>query len=493
MGRTGTDAMMYKASKVCTRVVLARGLIAGLTGVAALTAATSSLAQNMLQATKVDIRMGADLSVDETIRTETTPLVQGVVSSAAQARWEVEGNQTVELVEAFTRKPDGRTIPADVHDLVSQDGVAGQTMSFTDMKVQQIPLRDVAVGDTTVVTLRFKESRHYFPGQFSQAWSVLPGGTKRSLDVTLRTPAALTLHHDHEDLAYEETWEGDDIVRHWSGSPPHVNVEETNVANLFRVVPGLRFSTFASYEAIAKAYDDGARPMAAVTPEVQKLADEITRDKEDVGAKAEALFDWASRNIRYVAVYFGKGRYIPNDTRTILSRRFGDCKDHATLLVALLAAKGIASEQTLITQDPTYELAKTATLQAFNHVIVYIPALDLYVDPTIAFGAFSRLPSSDLGKPVVRASGQRAVVARTPTPSAENNVVELNTHIVMSEDGRRQGRTTVEARGEFADMLRRFTAQVEMKGKDIALRDLAKQRGLGSEFDFEAPPVDGDQ
>jgi hypothetical protein len=306
--------------------------------------------------------------------------------------------------------------------------------------------------------------------------------------VTLRTPASLTLYQDAKDLAYEETQEGGDLVRHWSGSPPYVSVEETNVANLARVVPSLSFSTFPSYEAIARAYDDGARPMAVVTPEVLRLADEITKDKADVRSQAEAVFDWVSRNIRYVAVYFGKGRYVPNDTQAILSRRFGDCKDRATLLVALLAAKGIASEQTLINLNPTYELAKTATLQAFNHVIVYIPALELYVDPTVAFAAFSRLPTGDLGKPVVRVSDHGAVVARTPTPSMQDNVVELKTGIVMSADGRRQGQIIVEARGEFVNLLRRFAAQAEQKGKDLALQGLAKQRGLVGEFSLDAPP-----
>jgi len=161
--------------------VMARGLVAALTWVAVLMAATTSLAQNMQQATKVDIRMETDLSIEETIRTETTPLVQSVVSNAAQVRWEVPGNQTVELVEAFTRKPDGRTIPADVRDLVTQDGVAGQTTSFVDMKVQQIPLRDVGVGDTTVVTLRFKESQHYIPGQFSQRGPFCQEGRREAL------------------------------------------------------------------------------------------------------------------------------------------------------------------------------------------------------------------------------------------------------------------------------------------------------------------------
>ena len=480
---------MMLISRISVHGATLRGPVqALLIAATAVTAAPSSHAQNMQQSTKVDIRLAPDLTLDETVRTETTPLVQSSVSAASQARWEIPGNQSADLVEAFTRKADGRIIPADLHDLATQDGVVGQAMSFVDLKVQQIPFRDVAVGDTTVVTIRFKESRHYIPGQYSQGWSILPGGTRKSLDVTLRAPATLTLYHDATDLAYEETEEGDEVVRHWSGSPPYRAVEETNVANLARVVPSLRFSTFQNYEAIARAYDDGARPMAAVTPEVQRLADEITKDRADARSQAEAIFDWVSRNIRYVAVYFGNGRYVPNDTATILSRRFGDCKDHATLLAALLAAKGITSEQVLIHLSPTYGLAKTATLQAFNHVIVYIPTLDLYVDPTVAFGAFARLPNGDLSKPVVRVSDHGAVVARTPTPSLQDNMVELSTHMVMSADGRRQGQTTVEARGEFVDFLRRFAAQAEQKGKELALRELAKQRGFVGEFGLDAPP-----
>jgi Domain of Unknown Function with PDB structure (DUF3857)/Transglutaminase-like superfamily len=489
MSQNQDGDMMNIGWRLTARAVAERGLtLALLIAVAALTAPASSHAQNMQKLIKVDIRIAPDLSMNETVRTETTPLVESTVRIASQARWDISGNQSAELVEAFTRKADGRIIPADLHDLTTQDGVVGQAMSFVDLKLQQIPFRDVAVGDTTVVTIHFKESQHYIPGQYSQGWAVLPGGTKQSLDVTLRTPASLTLYHDAKDLAYEETREGDDVVRHWSGSPTHLSVEETNVANLVRVAPGLAFSTFPNYEAIARAYDDGSRPMAAVTPEVQRLADEITKDKADVRSQAEAIFDWVSRNIRYVAVYFGNGRYVPNDTQTILSRRFGDCKDHATLLAALLAAKGISSEQALINLDPTYELAKTATLQAFNHVIVYIPVLDIYVDPTVAFGAFSRLPSGDLGKPVVRVSDHGAVVARTPTPSTQDNLVELSTHIVMSADGRRQGRTTVEARGEFVDSLRSFAAQAEQKGKELALQGLAKQRGFVGEFSLDAPP-----
>jgi transglutaminase-like putative cysteine protease len=445
-------------------------------------------AQNLRSVATTEIRIAPDLAVTKTMHQETTPLVESAVRAAAQSQWVVQGNQTVEVVEAFTRKADGRVIKADPGDFVTQDGSVGAAMSFVDLKVQQVPFRDISVGDTAVLTLRITEKEHYIPGQFS--WSLLetPSVAQRTVDVTLRTPAGLDIHHDEQRFAYEESRQGDDLVRHWSGKFEAEPTEEKNVVDIDLVIPGLRISTFASHEAIAAAYYEQAKAKAAVTPALQQLAEEITRDKGDVRAQAEAIYRWVSRNIRYVAVYFGSGRYVPNDTSTILSRRFGDCKDDATLLSALLAAKGIESEQVLLSTEPAYRFPKTATLAAFNHVIVYIPALDRYVDPTVPFGNFARLPSGDTGKPVVRVSGKGAVSARTPLLAPEDNVVEIDTRVVTGADGRRQGQTHIEARGDFADLLRAFVAVAEAKGKDAALGALAQQRGIVGEFDMDAPP-----
>jgi hypothetical protein len=353
--------------------------------------------------------------------------------------------------------------------------------------VQQVPFRELSVGDTTVLTLRMTEKDHYIQGQYGQEWLIVPGAAKQTLDVTPRTPVTLEIHGDAQQFAYQETRDGGDVVRHWSGGLPPMPPVETNSANLASVVPSLRFSTIPSYEAIARAYLEGVKEKGVVTPEIQRLADDITKDKRDVRSQALALFDWVSRNIRYVAVILGDGRYVPNDTPTILSRRFGDCKDHVALFVALLAAKGINGEQVLINTAPTYQLAKTATL-AFNHVIVYIPALDLYVDPTVEFGSFAHLPTQDLDKPVVRASSSGGILARTPNPGVDDNVLELATRVVVTEDGHQRGETSIAARGEFSDGLRRFVSQVETKGVGTMLQTLATQRGLVGEFGLVAPP-----
>src|SRR5262249_32356612 len=146
--------------------------------------------------------------------------------------------------------------------------------------------------------------------------------------------------------------------------------------------PRLLISTFKDYEELGRAYWAEATKRAVVTPEIQALADEITAGTVDRRGQAAAIDRWIKSNVRYVAVYLGSGRVVPNDANAVLRNKYGDCKDHATLMTALLAAKGIASEQVLINGTNAHTLDQPATLAALNHVIVYLPEWDIYDDPT---------------------------------------------------------------------------------------------------------------
>ena len=99
----------------------------------------------------------------------------------------------------------------------------------------------------------------------------------------------------------------------------------------------------------------------------------------------------------------------------MLANRYGDCKDHAALLEALLAAAGIDSTGALINSDNAYRLPRVPTLGVFNHVITYVPSLDLYLDSTAESIAAGYLPSSDLGKPVLLTSERQDGARRRRT------------------------------------------------------------------------------
>lgn len=79
------------------------------------------------------------------------------------------GNETLEILEAYTRKADGRVVPVDQSQIATQDGAVGPYSSLVDIKVKQIPFRDLGVGDTWVLSYRITEKDHFFPGQFSWA------------------------------------------------------------------------------------------------------------------------------------------------------------------------------------------------------------------------------------------------------------------------------------------------------------------------------------
>jgi hypothetical protein len=262
--------------------------------------ATAANAQTFRLNVSAEYVIAADHSFVYTLRREMTPLTQSVLQGAAQMQFNVNGNQTFEVVEAYTRKKDGQEIAVNSSDIVSQDGAVGPLLSFVDRKVRQIPFKNVAVGDTVVATVRYTERRHYLGEGFSATFSITPSGADVTSEVTVRRPAAMPFLQVAKQFDYHLT--GDTVVHHWSGRFQIPQSTEQNVADLALRLPRVSFSTFASYEDIGRAFYAGAADLLNVTPAIASLADDITRGTTERREQAEAIFDWVTGNIRYLAV-----------------------------------------------------------------------------------------------------------------------------------------------------------------------------------------------
>src|SRR5215470_4474639 len=101
--------------------------------------ATTANAQTFRQTVSAEYVFAPDRSFTYTVHSETTPLAQSVLQGASQRRYSVNGNQTFEVVEAYTRKSDGQQIAVSPSEIVSQDGVVGPLLSYVDIKIRQIP------------------------------------------------------------------------------------------------------------------------------------------------------------------------------------------------------------------------------------------------------------------------------------------------------------------------------------------------------------------
>lgn len=113
-------------------------------------------------------------------------------------------------------------------------------------------------------------------------------------------------------------------------------------------IPSVQLTTYKSWEELGAWYAGLERDRRVPDATVKAEAAALVKGKPDDMAKVKALYDYVSRNIRYVSLSFGLGRMQPHAASEVLANGYGDCKDKNTLLAALLDAEGFHSTSVLI-------------------------------------------------------------------------------------------------------------------------------------------------
>jgi hypothetical protein len=170
-----------------------------------------------------------------------------------------------------------------------------------------------------------------------------------------------------------------------------------------------------------------------------------------------ALYEYVVKNTRYVALEFGIHGYKPYRVDRVLARRFGDCKDKASLLHALLEVSGVDSRIVLLRMRQLGSVpAEPASLAVFNHAIVYVPALDWYLDGTAEFHGATELPIPDRRASilVVEPDGKSRFTV-TPEARPEDNVTDVQLDLALRPGGGAEVRGESRVRGSAAPEYRR--------------------------------------
>jgi hypothetical protein len=431
---------------------------------------------------KTDTTLAADGSAVLVIRAENQADNAAAVMSVGQTSVPyVTGYQTLDIVDAYTRKPDGRKIPVDVGAIYDQlpPGTPGMPM-ITDLHVKTIVFPQFAVGDTAVYTARVTTQHPIFPGQFWGGDAFPKQMAFDDVQETLTAPADLAFHVENHDVRFEKTRMGNQAIYRWNYSAPaSAAVEPPSVTPLAHL-PHYFISSFPDYAALGRAYAVAAAPASAVTPAIRALADSVAKGAHDRRAVARALYDWVGGHIRYVAVELGKGSVIPDAADAVLTNGYGDCKDHVALLAALLRAEGIASEAVLLNATTDYALSDVPTLAGLDHVITYVPDLDLYLDSTSGLAPFGVLPFTEYGKPAIFASETAPRLGSTPILGAGVASVDTKTVSHLDKNGVLSGTTTVTAKGPYAAELRFLALKIQGVGGETAAKRLLELLGYGN-------------
>ena len=362
---------------------------------------------------------------------------RGVRSQAVQAIVFDPDESYVDVRRARVRRVDGTVVELGAPRVMSLTE-AGYRMYY-DQRQQIVEFNGLRVGDVLEVAFvrRDVAARNKFDDYFGDLVAIDAVEPQRRVEVIYEAPASRPLRFN---LPVERAESGDSVVYRYAASDLPGIRPEANMPGWTEVAAYLHVSTYGSWDAVGRWYWGLVREQLAVDAKIRAgVAAALARLPAAASErdKVAAIYRHVIESTRYVGLEFGIHGYKPYRTTDVYERRFGDCKDKASLLKVMLAEAGIASHLVLVrTRDQGAIGAEPASLAAFNHAIVYVPSLGLFLDGTAEHAGPDELPYQDQGaSALVVRDGEGATLTTIPMSSAADNRQETTQRITLGADG----------------------------------------------------------
>lgn len=162
----------------------------------------------------------------------------------------------------------------------------------------------------------------------------------------------------------------------------------------------LQVSSIPNWGELIRWYHDIASTKTRSAPTIKRLMDSLfprtqsfTREEIIAGT-----YRYISSQIRYSNVPFRQNNVIPQKARDVLATRIGDCKDVATLCIAMLAERDIESYHVLVETDSYASSRQVLPSIPFNHAVVMVnmDGTPLYIDLTADNVPIGSVPFADI-------------------------------------------------------------------------------------------------
>ena len=332
------------------------------------------------------------------------------------------GTTTLQVVYVRVVKPDGRIVqtpPENVLDMPAE--ITRQAPFYSDLKDDQVAVKGLEVGDALEYSLREQISKPLDPGQFWLSYDFLRQGVILNDELEISVPGNRQIQYKSPDVQPLLAEKDDRRIYRWhsdhlqSASSP----EASTAADDEDKADSVRITSFRNWDELGDWFRNLVTPRAAVTPEIQAKADELSRSAKTDTEKIQAIYDFVSEKYRYIGISLGIGRYQPHSAADVLTNDYGDCKDKHTLFAALLAAEHIKAFPALINSSRKIDPDMPSPDQ-FDHVITAIPQEKgfLFLDTTPEIAPFGFLVAGlrDKEALVVSDAGHSQLVSTPAEP-----------------------------------------------------------------------------
>lgn len=314
---------------------------------------------------------------------------------------------------------------------------------YSDERKYGGPLPAVAPGAIVEEAVVVRDTVPLFAAGTVHRWALQWTVPVTKTHIVISHPESLPLHFQVHLLPPESVTKsnenGLETITLDQGPISAYTEELNHVPSDLVLFPEIEFSTGTSWQQVASEYarlsDDKLR-----LSDVQALVTKINikdGNRDDIVRRIVSVLH---KNVRYTGVEFGESSFIPQFPSETLKRKYGDCKDKAALLVAMLRSAGIPANLVLLDSGPGRDInTDLPGMGMFDHAIVYIPASgsdpDLWVDATAQYSQVGTLPWMDYGRWALIVDGKTEHLKQVPEITSAQNVRRERREFTLAEYG----------------------------------------------------------
>src|SRR3954470_10808221 len=241
-------------------------------------------------------------------------------------------------------KPDGTVISAKpAHEQESLAPVALEAPVYSDQKIRRITLSGVAPGTLGDGSYPVERVKPLVPGDYYSGWRVTTGLLTRRSRFLVDVPVSVTprIHEQNVHFRRQEAQAHGRHVYTWATKDVQKLEGEPFAAAPNSLTVHIDVASPITWAQLARWYANLSAGRYAVNSTLESQLSERVKNARTLEDSLRAVHRWVSQDFRYVSLSLGIGGYLPRLPAQVLETRYGDCKDKATLFIALARRMGV--------------------------------------------------------------------------------------------------------------------------------------------------------
>lgn len=366
-------------------------------------------------------------------------------------------NEKLDMDFVRVLKADGTVVnatPSDIQDLTAP--VTREAPVYTDAREKHITVRGLRPGDVLEYLMAWKTHTAVAPNHFWVEHNFITAGdivfnNELTVDLPAASKVKVKTQPGFDPPTIKE--EGDRRIYAWKHAnlKPDDENKKDEEPEPQEPAPHVQLTTFQSWDEVGQWYAGLQRDRIVPDDKIKAKAEAVISGRTSDKEKVRALYDYVSRNFRYVSLSLGQGRYQSHAAASVMSNQYGDCKDKHTLFAAMLATAGMRAFPVLIGSNRELDVEIPSPAH-FNHVISAIPLGNetLWADTTPEITPFGLLEPALRGKKALLIPNAGAARVETTPADPPYRFSELITVEGAIDDlGKLTARVRMVLRGDY--------------------------------------------